>query len=108
MNKNGHALGALVIGTASISIYVNSFTFPSGETAFIHSSLLASGILVGSFLPDLDADYSYFNYKVPIIPDIYKFVKKLANKKYTLRKFFQHRGIIMHSISGIHICQNHW
>jgi membrane-bound metal-dependent hydrolase YbcI (DUF457 family) len=94
MNKEGHSLGAIVI--SSVSIYICDFDFSQGKE-FIEASLMFSGIIVGSFLPDLDADYSYFNSKVPIIPELYKGIKYLS-KKTKFHAFFKHRGVMLHSI----------
>ena len=56
MNKNGHAFGGLAI--CATSFYAIGFNPHSGES-IINASLLIGSIMIGSFLPDLDADYSY-------------------------------------------------
>jgi inner membrane protein len=81
MNKLGHSVGAFLASSASVYIL---------HKGFIGESLMVGGIILGSFLPDLDADYSYFNSKFPKIKKIYELLPKCDLTK--------HRGALLHSI----------
>jgi membrane-bound metal-dependent hydrolase YbcI (DUF457 family) len=75
MNKNTHiAAGVLT----SIGI-----VYAGGSLELI------PGIMIGSVLPDLDANHSYIRSKVKIIAKIYDFLPN--------NLVFQHRGLLLHS-----------
>lgn len=76
MNKNMHI-------TAGILFSIGSIYF-RGSLDFI------PGILIGSVLPDLDANYSYIRSKIKIIAKIYDFLPN--------NLIFKHRGLLLHSI----------
>ena len=82
MNKRGHKIGGLV---------ATSITLAALEPGVIEGALLTSGIILGAFLPDIDADYSYFNSKFKIISKAYKLI---PNDNIV----FRHRGLLFHSI----------
>lgn len=81
MNKFGHSVGAFLASSATV------YTLNKG---LIAESLIVGGIILGSFLPDLDADYSYFNYKFPKIKKMYDLLPKCNLTK--------HIGALLHSI----------
>lgn len=81
MNKFGHSVGAFLASSATVYML---------HQGFIKETIIVSGIVLGSFLPDLDADYSYFNHKFPKIKKVYELLPKSNLTK--------HRGALLHSI----------
>lgn len=81
MNKIGHGVGAVVV--ASLAIY-------NINQDILDQSLMAIGIVSGSYLPDLDAKYSYIKTKLKIIGKLYEMLPE--------NSFTMHRGGMLHSI----------
>jgi len=77
MNGKAHLLGGLLSIIPAVSL---------NEPGL----LLIPGCILGSVLPDLDADYSTFNKWFPYIAKLYK---ALPVNRWTI-----HRGILLHSI----------
>ena len=85
MNKKGHSVGALVVAGA--------FMYYSKQPIIIEL-VTVTGITIGSFLPDLDAEYSTINSKLPIIPTIFKIIQRILPDN----PITSHRGALFHSI----------
>lgn len=85
MNKTGHSIGCLVM--------VGTFSYYSKQP-WDYTLMAISGIIIGSFIPDIDADYSYFNHKCPILPRIFKFIQKVLPEN----PVTNHRGALFHSV----------
>jgi membrane-bound metal-dependent hydrolase YbcI (DUF457 family) len=94
VNKLGHSVGAIVVLGTTIAA-TQYYKIDLGLTDTIG---LYTGITVGSFLPDLDADYSYFRSKLPIIPTVYTWVQKAVKGIPVLDDIFKHRGALLHSV----------
>jgi len=90
MNKTGHSIGCILVSTASI-YYLH--------TNILNDIIMTSGIVLGSFLPDLDADYSFIEYKLKGINPMKVIQKILPNNPVT-----DHRGALLHSILTIIPC----
>ena len=90
MNKKGHYAGFFF--SATIITLANKTGFNiQNEVIILGSTWL------GSFIPDIDAEKSYFNYKFGFIRDLYKPIQKLAFKNQTTYNIFKHRGALFHS-----------
>lgn len=81
MNKVGHGVGAIVV--SSIALY-------NINQDVLNNILMVGGVVIGSYLPDLDANYSYAKSKVKILGTLYE---KLPQNDFTM-----HRGGMLHSI----------
>lgn len=85
MNKRGHTVGMILASSLAIA---------NVRDSTINEIAIVAGIGLGSFLPDLDAEYSYFNSKFPKIAKVYSFINDiLPNNPITC-----HRGALFHSI----------
>jgi membrane-bound metal-dependent hydrolase YbcI (DUF457 family) len=85
MNKLGHSIGAVI--TSAICIH-------TVEDSVLFESLMTCGVILGSFLPDLDADYSTIKSKLPLLGKAFEGVQKILPDNPITR----HRGALMHSI----------
>lgn len=85
MNKKGHSIGAALISVASIYYF---------KKDILTEITIVTGIVIGSFMPDIDAEYSYFNSKFPVVPKLYKVVQKTLPEN----SITSHRGALFHSI----------
>lgn len=94
MDKAGHLVGGIV--TIGLALKFNDFSF-TNETKIIEGGLMSVGILVGAFLPDLDAEQSYFNSKTVFTPGIYKIIHEIFRGTF-INEIFKHRGALLHSI----------
>lgn len=94
MHKKGH----LIIG-CSLMIATNIINTPDNLKDLINLGIMDIGIFTGSFLPDIDAKYSYISRKLKKLSDIYKkmdrTINKLLGKKENI--LTKHRGLLMHS-----------
>lgn len=82
MNKKGHTFGCIAV--SCISYYTTK------------DPIIIPGIIIGSFLPDLDAEYSYIRSKLPILAIVYDILPK--------NNFTKHRGALLHSFLTLLIC----
>lgn len=80
MNKIGHRNGAIVVMT---SLYLL-------KGVNLETLITSVGIWYGAFIPDVDADYSYIQTKIPKISKAYKKLPK--------NMIFKHRGLLLHSV----------
>jgi membrane-bound metal-dependent hydrolase YbcI (DUF457 family) len=80
MNKTGHFIGGVL---TSIAV-----TYITKQPNII----TIGGIMLGCFLPDLDANHSYIDSKMIINP-VY-----ILNKVLPKNRFTSHRGVLFHSI----------
>lgn len=86
MNKTGHTVGAVI--STCIALY------------YLENPYMIPGIIIGNFLPDLDAEYSYIQTKSGFkqIGKVLKFCK------------VKHRGALLHSfltlLPFIYFCEN--
>lgn len=85
MNKRGHSIGAACV--SALTIYYM-------KEPLLTELITISGVVIGSFLPDVDAEYSYFNSKCPVIPTIFKLIQKILPDN----PITSHRGAMFHSI----------
>lgn len=81
MNKIGHSLGAVTIS----ALIINKIDQP-----IISTVLITGGIIIGSFLPDLDAKYSFIRNKFKLFAALYDLLPQ--------NSFTQHRGALFHSV----------
>lgn len=81
MNKKGHQIGCVVL--CGIAIYSKQY-------------LLLPGIIVGSFLPDLDCrSGSYIRQKLPLLGKLYN---TLPSNRLFGRYGVNHRSLLLHSV----------
>ena len=85
MNKRGHKIGGVIATSLTLAVL---------EPNILDGAMLTCGIMLGAMLPDIDADYSYFNHKFRIISKVYKLI---PNHNIV----FRHRGLLFHSIYTI-------
>jgi membrane-bound metal-dependent hydrolase YbcI (DUF457 family) len=85
MNKKGHSVGAAIV--SALTIYYM-------KDDLLTELITISGVVIGSFVPDIDAEYSTFNKKCPIIPKIFKIIQKILPDN----PITSHRGALFHSI----------
>jgi len=120
MNKTGHFRGGLVvIGVTVTTITLENKIFGYPTSLNIPESLLLSaGVMLGSFVPDIDAEQSYFNYNFPYLRKGYKLIQWIAKNWINVLKplkknqkclslseltynIFKHRGVLMHGWLGL-------
>lgn len=85
MNKKGHTVGMIL--ASSLSIYFVKDTV-------INEILMVPGIMLGSFLPDIDSEHSTINSKLPKIAKVYHFINDIL----PVNPITCHRGALFHSI----------
>lgn len=81
MNKRGHRNGGTALLAVSLVVV---------QPDIITGAIMVAGIYFGSFLPDLDADYSYFRKVFKPVAVVYDLLPK--------NDLFKHRGLFLHSI----------
>jgi|GEM_PF-7121086 len=85
MNKKGHSVGAAI--ASGLTIYYL-------KDSYFVEAITVGGVVIGSFWPDLDAEYSYIKSKLPIIPNVIEFIQKVLPEN----NITCHRGALFHSI----------
>jgi membrane-bound metal-dependent hydrolase YbcI (DUF457 family) len=85
MNKLGHSVGGVI--TSAICIHTVKDTI-------VLESLMTCGVILGSFIPDLDAEYSTIKSKLSLLGKLFEGMQKiLPDNPITC-----HRGALLHSI----------
>ena len=93
MNKFGHTIGGIIVSTTALYI-----VYKTGLKLETHNyMLIAAGIMGGSFVPDVDAEYSYIRSKMKTISKIYTSIQKSVKDIAALNNVFKHRGALFHS-----------
>jgi len=90
MNKFGHTIG--LVAVAGLTIYANNKLGLGFNNLY-----LVIGVSIGSYLPDLDAEYSFIRAKIPLIPFIYSSIQETAKVSKVSNDIFKHRGALLHS-----------
>lgn len=93
MNKAGHRAGAFGVIGATLAVQY-CFKINAG----VEGLILFPAIYVGSFLPDMDADYSYFRSKLPGVSNAYTYIQKKFQNNPDMHMVLKHRGLLFHSV----------
>jgi membrane-bound metal-dependent hydrolase YbcI (DUF457 family) len=92
MNGNGHGiLGLIISGVAGYTAY------KFGSKPIDIFGLTAS-VMVFSFYPDIDAEFSTIRSKAKLLSAVYSWIQKLAKRNGVTNNIFKHRGALFHSI----------
>lgn len=94
MNRLGHSVCTAI----QLPIAIAATYYFKLDIGLINTLCLYPAIAIGNFLPDLDADYSYFRSKLPVIPTVYTWVQKAVKDVPVLHDIFKHRGALLHSV----------
>lgn len=92
MNKNGHGFCGVVLSGGAIYISYKLGLKP------IDIFSLAAGIMIGSFLPDIDANHSTIRGKSKGLSNVYTGIQSLAKRNKVTHDVFKHRGALFHSV----------
>lgn len=90
MNKVGHFVGGVAMTTTYY--WLNKVNLMDTKV-ILDNVLITGGIVVGAFLPDLDAEYSTIKSKLKIIGKIFGKIQNILPSN----PITNHRGALLHS-----------